>query len=323
MQLKFVVPPQQAGWYVRDFLRACGVSSTAIRRAKRTPPGILADGRPVYANAAVAAGMCISLPACPEASPTVQPQPLPVRILWEDAAAALLEKPAAMPVHPSLTWKEGTLANAWLGELARRGQTGGFHPVWRLDRDTSGLLLAAKSAAAQPFLQRSCRKVYAAVLQGCPPQPEGTVCAPIGRAADSIIRRCVDPAGQSAVTHYRVLAANGRYALAVFWLETGRTHQIRVHMAQLGCPVAGDTLYGTAAGLERQALHCAAAAFSSPLGRPGEVERCFCDFPPQLLAAAGLSAAQPLLYAACRALLNGMPQPCVGDDAAVTNGKIL
>lgn len=273
MRLQFVAPPHKAGWCVRDFLRWCGVSSTALRAAKRTPPGLLADGAPVLANAPVYAGMCITLPEIPEAAPTLRPQNLPLQIVWEDAAAVLLEKPAGMAVHPTLGYPDGTLANAWQGELARRGQTGGFHPVWRLDKNTSGLLLAAKNAVAQPFLQRGMRKLYAAILCGRPPAaaprtPEGAwqlVDAPIARAPDSIIRRRVDAAGAPALTRYRVLGAAGDYTLAAFWLQTGRTHQIRVHMAHLGCPVAGDTLYGTPdARFARQALHCCAAAFFTP-----------------------------------------------------------
>lgn len=303
MALCFVVPPQRDGWCVRDFLRDCGVSSTAIRAAKRTPPGILADGVPVHTNVPVKAGMRIALPEVPEASPEITPQAIPLDIVREDDAAAVVEKPAGMAVHPTLNYADGTLANAWMGELARRGQQGAFHPVYRLDKDTSGLLLLAKSGAVQPFLVRSCRKLYAAVLTGMPPQPEGMCDAPIGRAPDSVILRQVSADGEPARTHWRVLAQSGGYALAVFRLETGRTHQIRVHMAHLGCPLAGDDLYGgeKSAAFPRQALHCAALRFASP---QGEEVRLISPFPPQLLEAAGLGDAQPLLCRACEEFLH-------------------
>lgn len=285
MPLSFVVPPEQAGWTVRDFLRACGVSSTAVRRAKRTGAGILADGRPVHTDVRLSAGSRVLLPDVPESSDLV-PEDIPLEIVFEDENAVVLEKPAGMAVHPTLGYAGGTLANAWMGELARRGRTGGFHPVYRLDRDTSGLLLLAGNAAAEPFLERSCRKLYAALVQGHLPKPEGTVETPIALKPGSIILRCTDPAGAPARTHYRVLMRNENFSLVVFRLETGRTHQIRVHMASLGCPLAGDELYGGSRQLiARQALHCAALSFRLPDGRP---ICCSSPFPAGLTAAAGL-----------------------------------
>ncbi len=300
MALNFVVPPERDGWNLRDFLRSCGVSSTAIRAAKRTPPGILADGVPVHTNAVVTAGMCIGLPPVPEASPDILPQDIPLSVLWEDDSAAVLEKPAGMAVHPTLNHTDGTVANAWMGELVRRGQQGAFHPVYRLDKDTSGLLLLAKSGAAQPFLVRSSRKLYAAILEGRLSQPQGVCEAPIGRAPDSIILRQVCADGEYACTRWRVLAENDRYSLAVFLLETGRTHQIRVHMSHLGCPLAGDDLYGgsKSEAFPRQALHCAALCFATPQGRQICLQSAF---PSELLQAAGLSEASPALRQACEA----------------------
>ncbi len=302
MALTFVVSPEREGWCVRDFLRSCGVSSTAIRAAKKTGVGITADGVPVWTNAPVKAGMRIMLPEVAETSPTIRPQDIPLEILWEDASAAVVRKPAGMPVHPSPDHADGTLANAWMGVLARRGQTGAFHPVYRLDKDTSGLLLLAKSAAAQPFLERDCRKLYAAVLTGALPQPQGICRAPIGRAPDSIILRRVAQDGEPACTHWSVLAQQAAYSLAVFRLETGRTHQIRVHMAHLGCPLAGDDLYGgrKTESFPRQALHCAALCFCTPEGRTIRLRDAF---PPELLAAAKLEQGADLLENACEAFL--------------------
>lgn len=286
MPLNFTVPPQYNGWLLRDFLRSCGVSTTAVRRAKRTPPGICADGVPLRADQPVRVGSVIQLPDVPESSPDICPQSLALNILWENEAAAVVEKPAGMAVHPTLNYADGTLANAWLGELERRGQTGCFHPVYRLDKDTSGVLVLAKSAVYEPFISRSCRKIYLAVVQGQLPQPCGTVETPIARCPDSIILRCVSPQGQPAVTRYRVLQTNSRYSLVAFSLLTGRTHQIRVHMASIGCPLLGDDLYGgSKQQVSRQALHCAAVSFVLPQGTQVQ---SFSAFPPELLSAAGL-----------------------------------
>ena len=300
MPLQFVVPMERDGWCVRDFLRSCGVSSTAIRAAKRTPPGIQADGVPVHTNAFVKAGMRILLPEVPEASPEIAAQDIPLTIPWEDDNAAVVEKPAGMAVHPTLNYADGTLANAWMGELVRRGTQGAFHPVYRLDKDTSGLLLLAKSGAVQPFLIRSCRKLYAAILTGVPPQSTGVCEGNIGRVPDSIILRQVCAEGEPARTHWQVLAQNGAYSLAVFRLETGRTHQIRVHMSHMGYPLAGDDLYGgeKSGAFPRQALHCTALCFTTPAG---ETVRLQSPFPQQLLAAAGLEEAAAALRQVCEA----------------------
>lgn len=297
MALQFIVGPEKDGWTLRDFLRSCGVSSTAIRTAKRTPPGILADENAIFTNAPVRAGMCIVLPTVQEASADILPQTIPLTVAWEDESAAAVEKPAGMAVHPTLNHADGTLANAWMGELARRGEQGAFHPVYRLDKDTSGLLLLARTAAAQPFLVRSCRKLYAAVLTGAPPQPQGVCRLPIGRSPESIILRCVAPDGQEAATHWQVLAQNDRYSLVVFRLETGRTHQIRVHMAALGCPLAGDDLYGgsKSEAFPRQALHCAALHFRTPDKKTVQLES---PFPQPLLEAAGLADGGQALHLA-------------------------
>ena len=300
MALRFIVPSERDGWLLRDFLRSCGVSSTAIRAAKRTAPGIPADGAVIFTNTPVHTGMCITLPTVAETSPGLSAQDIPLTVVWENESAAAVEKPAGMAVHPTLNYADGTLANAWMGLLARRGEQGAFHPVYRLDKDTSGLLLLAKSAAAQPFLVRSCRKLYAAVLTGVLPQPQGTCRLPIGRAPDSVILRRISPDGEPACTHWQVLAQNEKYSLAVFRLETGRTHQIRVHMAALGCPLAGDDLYGgsKSAAFPRQALHCAALCFAPP--QSGVIQLASA-FPQQLLDAAGLGRAQQILSETCQA----------------------
>ena len=152
-----------------------------------------------------------------------------------------------------------------MGLLRQRGQTGVFRPVNRLDKDTSGLVLCARNAYAAPILAQSAQKVYRAVLQGQLPQAEGCIEAPIDRAPGSIILRCVSPQGKPSTTQYRQEKVCGPFSLVAAVPVTGRTHQLRVHFAHLGCPLAGDELYGgNRLEIGRHALHCARMQFAEP-----------------------------------------------------------
>lgn len=175
-----------------------------------------------------------------------------VPICFETADFVVYQKPPDLPVHPSQNHYTDTLGNCFCAAypgLACR-------PVNRLDRNTSGLCVFAKSAYAANQLQYHLQKRYYAVVEGVL-TGSGTVSAPIAREQESIIIRCVRADGKPAVTHYRALQHNDKYTLLQLRLETGRTHQIRVHMAHIGHPLAGDTLYGGRTdAIDRQALHC-------------------------------------------------------------------
>ncbi len=186
---------------------------------------------------------------------------LNVPIAFENESLVVFNKPSGMPVHPSIRHQGDTLGNyfAYLyPELT-------FRSVNRLDRDTSGLCIIAKDAHAANMLQGCCKKVYYAAVHGEIPE-SGTIDAPIARERESIILRCVRDDGQRAVTHFKRLKTNGKYSLAEIDLETGRTHQIRVHFAHIGAPLAGDDLYGGLRDdIPRQALHCGKLTFSDPM----------------------------------------------------------
>ena len=264
MTLTFDVPMHEDGWLLRDVLRARRVSATLLTQLKNTD-GIRVDGQPLRANERVAAGACIALTLPPEHESSVEPQTIPVSIAYESPHAAVLDKPAGMAVHPTLGYKDGTLANAWMGVLAARGEGGIFRPVNRIDRNTSGLVLCAKNAWAAPILAENVKKTYLAIVEGELPLGKGVIDAPIARCPDSIIRRRVDASGKQSRTEYTVLASSCGYSLAACNPVTGRTHQIRVHFAWAGHPLAGDDLYG--GGRERigrHALHCAAIMFPDP-----------------------------------------------------------
>lgn len=265
MKLYFPVPPQADGVLLRNFLRRCAVSTELARAVKFHGSGFFADGRPILANRRLAAGQMLSfeLPADGEG---VAPQPeIPVQVVHEDAFALLLEKPPRLAVHPTLNYPLDTLANGYAAWAAARGRSTVFRPVNRIDKDTSGLVLAARNSYAAPLLAQGVEKLYYAIVEGELPLGPGVIDAPIGRQGDSIIGRCVTPEGKPSRTEYTILKAKNGLSLAACVPVTGRTHQIRVHFASLGHPLAGDDLYGGhRERVGRQALHCAKQTYTIP-----------------------------------------------------------
>lgn len=265
MKLIFSVPPEADGALLRNFLRMCAVSTELARAVKFHGSGFFAAGEPILANRRVAAGQDISF-ELPEDGAGVAPQPeIPVKVVYEDAFAIVLEKPPHLAVHPTLNYPLGTLANGYAALMEARGESPVFRPVNRIDKDTSGLVLAAKNAYAAPLLARNVEKRYDAIAEGELPLGKGVIDAPIGRQAESIIGRCVTPEGKPSRTEYTILEADHGLSLAACVPVTGRTHQIRVHFASIGHPLAGDDLYGgSRERIGRQALHCASQTFRVP-----------------------------------------------------------
>ena len=265
MKLYFPVPPQADGVLLRNFLRRCAVSTELARAVKFHGSGFFADGQPILANRRLAAGQMLSfeLPADGEG---VAPQPeIPVQVVHEDAFALLLEKPPRLAVHPTLNYPLDTLANGYAAWAAAQGRSTVFRPVNRIDKDTSGLVLAARNSYAAPLLAQGVEKLYYAIVEGELPLGPGVIDAPIGRQSDSIIGRCVTPEGKPSRTEYTILKAKNGLSLAACVPVTGRTHQIRVHFASLGHPLAGDDLYGGhRERVGRQALHCAKQTYTIP-----------------------------------------------------------
>lgn len=186
---------------------------------------------------------------------------LKVKIAFENENLIVFDKPSGMPVHPSIKHQGDTLGNYFAYVYPDLT----FRPVNRLDRDTSGLCIAAKNAHAANMLQKCCEKVYFAAVHGIT-EESGAISAPIARQCESIILRCVREDGQPAVTHYRRIRHNEKYSLEEIRLETGRTHQIRVHFSHIGHPLAGDDMYGgSREDIMRQALHCGELTFTEPV----------------------------------------------------------
>lgn len=269
------VPSDAQGCRLDSFLRAQGLSAGLIRGVKHQCGGFFADGAPIHTNMPLTAGQQLTFALPPDPPTQVEPQPVDFGILFEDAFAAVLDKPAGLAVHPTLNYPDKTLANGWLWHLEQRGQAGVFRPVNRIDKNTSGLVLCAGNFFAAPILAETAHKCYLAVTEGLLPEDDGTIDAPIARRGDSIIGRTVAPDGKPSITRYRVLARGGGHTLAACIPVTGRTHQIRVHMSHLGCPLAGDTLYGGhTERIGRHALHCAALTFRHPLDGTLHSVRC-------------------------------------------------
>ena len=265
MKLYFKVPPEADGMLLRGFLRRCSVSTDLSRAVKFRGSGFFADGAPVLANRRVEAGQVISFELPPEGESVVPQDDIPVDVVYEDAFALVVEKPPHLAVHPTLNYPLDTLANGYAAWALRQGRSPVFRPVNRIDKDTSGLVLAARNTYAAPLLAENVQKLYYAIVEGELPLGSGVIDAPIGRRGDSIIGRCVTPEGKPSRTEYTVLKVQNGLSLAACVPVTGRTHQIRVHFASIGHPLAGDDLYGGRRDrIGRQALHCAKQTFRVP-----------------------------------------------------------
>jgi len=270
--LSLTIGENQAGRRVLDLLkRELGLSTVCINRLKRTETGLTVNGQRVFTNAVVSLGdtLAVDLGSIREES-AVSPIPMELDILYEDEHLLVLNKPAPLAVIPSsLSPEEPTLANGLAHYL---GPGFAFHPVNRLDRGTTGLMVVAKSGYIHDRLRRALHsgaffRRYLALCLGHPRPDCGTIDLPIGRAPGSAIKRQVDPAGQAACSDYRTLERIGRFSLMELTPHTGRTHQLRVHMASIGHPLAGDWLYGTEdrALIPRPALHASELTLTHPI----------------------------------------------------------
>ena len=200
--------------------------------------------------------------------PILQQVLTPSMIAFEDDFLLIIDKPAGMLVHPTVSQWEGTLYDLVKDYYTYKGITADIHPVSRLDKNTSGLVIFAKEPIIQFWLsQQEIVKEYLAIAQGHITEPYGIITAPIARKEGSIIERCVDyKRGKESKTAYAVLGYYGGNTLIKLQLFTGRTHQIRVHMAHLGHPLVDDNLYGTPGPQSRHALHAYRLAFKHPVG---------------------------------------------------------
>ncbi len=202
-----------------------------------------------------------------------------LNILFEDDYLLILDKPAGIAVHPSILHYDNSLSNGVKSYFEKIGLRKKIRPVNRLDKDTSGIVIFSKNEYIQECLVRQMsnnifKKKYIAILEGLLEKVSGTINAPIARKKDSIIERCIDESGDIAISHYKVLQRLGTMTEVEYTLETGRTHQLRVHSAFIGHPIIGDSLYGNESSLiSRQALHSYYVEFIHPITKKEMVIR--------------------------------------------------
>lgn len=239
-----------------------GLSSSVIRRVKWLEDGILVDGTRVTTRYVPRAGQVLSVRVSDAAAHSgIVPALGTIDIVYEDADLLVINKAAGCAVHPAAGHYCDTLGNYLMNYYKNVGISADFHPVHRLDIGTSGLLVVAKHPHAQTLLTKDLHtnafaRTYRAVCHGVPPRASGVIDAPIGKKDGVLAQQEIRPDGKRACTHYRVLAAGYAHALLELTLETGRTHQIRVHLAHMGHPLVGDGMYGCCAQeISRPALH--------------------------------------------------------------------
>lgn len=264
-----VKEPQKVDTLLRQVLNC---SSAVIRAAKQYPDGLLLDG--VHATTAQTAqpGQVLSILVANREDGDLIASEGPVNIVYEDDDILVVNKAARVAVHPGPGHRDDTLGNFLTDYYKKRGIPFVYRPAHRLDRNTSGLMVVARHAHAQELLKGQLhtgnfRRVYLAVCRGVPEREEGVIDQPIGRADGSVLKREVRPDGARALTRYRVISVCGDRSLVRLELETGRTHQIRVHMAWLGHPLVGDFLYGEEdkSLIGRTALHSWRMGLIQPL----------------------------------------------------------
>mgnify|MGYP002602173966 CR=1 FL=1 len=263
-QFTFTVPPDFDGQTVQNFLRqGCGLSWRMVVKLKRVENGITVDGVHRRSIDRVCAGQTVAV-LMPTDAVRIESADIPLTVAYEDPYLLIVDKPPGLAVHPSAGKPEPTLANAVVGYFEKQGEPLSFRPVSRLDRNTSGLLPVAKSAHIAYALTGKITKTYLAIVVG-ELTGSGTVDQPIRVREGSCITREVGEGGKNSVTHWRALATDGSISVLRVQIETGRTHQIRVHLSHLGYPLVGDTMYGTDETLPRHALHCARLQFVHPI----------------------------------------------------------
>ena len=273
---KYIVADRYDGMVLEEYLKTVMEVSARQRQKLFFSRGVYVNGVSAHTKRILKAGDMVAIRQFKDTSYGVTPEEGNLDIIYEDNDVIVVNKPAGILVHPAGHTESGTLANYLAGYFKQKKQIVTIRPVHRLDRDTTGCVLFAKSGKLQTTLEKmlaegKIHRSYEAVIVGAGSKlaeecPQGIIEAPIAKDVFRPNRRVVALGGQRAVTHFQVLKEGQSFSLLSLWLETGRTHQIRVHLAHSGYPVVGDKMYGRAdKSLGRQALHAAALEFIHPL----------------------------------------------------------
>ena len=294
MTRELTAATEHAGVRLDAFLSADG-ALTRSQAARLIAEGrVRVNGKPAAKSARLSGGETVTVDAPQLRETALPPQDIPLDVVYEDDDVIVVNKPTGLVVHPAPGHPDGTLVNALLHHCgdSLSGIGGEKRPgiVHRIDRDTSGLIIAAKNDAAHLALSaqlkdHSLSRTYECLVTGNMKQDSGTVDAPIGRSSADRKKMAVVPTGRRAVTHWEVVARYPGVTHLRCRLETGRTHQIRVHMAHIGHPILGDTVYGAkkpVPGLTGQCLHATGLRFVHP--RTGEPVELHCPLPPEFTA---------------------------------------
>ncbi len=266
----YTITAEHAGLSVETYLKqVLQLSGRKLQKLTRQK-GIRLGNKPTFLTRLLKNGDILRILTLEDSGYGVEPESGAVSILFEDEDVLVIDKPPYQLVHPAGRTTHGTVANYLAFELSRRGILCTIRPLHRLDRDTSGCLLFAKNAQSQTRLEeqlkeRRLKRSYQALVELAPQPSDGTIDAAIGEHPSQPNRRAVTPKGDSAVTHYRTRQSYNNGALLELELDTGRTHQIRVHLAHIGSPLLGDGMYGKRSPLlSRQALHAYRIRFFQP-----------------------------------------------------------
>lgn len=286
----YTVTEQEDGWLLKTVLqRRLLVSRKLLSKIKLTEQGVMLNRERVYISVKVAAGDVVEVRMEQEESDDILPEPIPFTVLYEDEHLLVVNKDAGIIVHPTHGHYTGTLANGVVHYWKSKGQRFRFRPIHRLDQETSGVLAIAKNPyvhqhVSEQMIAGTVDKKYIAFVHGSPVPEQGSVDGPIDRDPEEPHRRIVTPDGYAARTLYTTLTrwAEGTASAVSLKLESGRTHQIRVHMTSIGCPLIGDRMYKTLpeheineraiavreerdSWIERQALHACELTFEHPI----------------------------------------------------------
>ena len=271
--LTYHISPEHEGLRVAQYLKRQGYSHQNIASIKQMPDSILVNGTPLYMNQRVHAGDLLEVHITEtRISEKILPVNIPLDIIYEDEDLIVINKPSGMPIHPSMNNYDNTMANGLAYYYKMQGKPFIFRCCNRLDRDTSGLTVVAKHLVcagrlSDMTLKRQIHREYLGLATGHVTPEKGTITAPLARKSGSIIQRVVDfEKGEEAITYYEVISYTKHLSLCQLKLETGRTHQIRVHMQYLGYPLVGDYLYNPdMTYINRQALHSYRLSLAQPI----------------------------------------------------------